>query len=148
MTKHLVDFPYKKKNLKWCCLGDGYDCINSLILCFLLSIFIGTLYFLPHCFFIFYFFYFILNVMHKSCPAHHQKVTVPDTPFPWKNSSQQFLTFVFPFYWAYIAFSVAFFCMHIYVENLLLITCLNVSGKGRIYYWNIFGLFSLFCLSG
>lgn len=57
MTKHIVDFLYKK-NLKWCCLGDGYDCINSLILCFLLSIFIGTLYFLPHCFLFLLFFYF------------------------------------------------------------------------------------------
>lgn len=31
--------------------------------------------------------------------------------------------------------------LHAYMQNyLLLITCLNVTRKGRIYYWNIFGL--------
>lgn len=53
--------------------------------------------FSPTLLFIFIIFLFLLNVMHKSCPAHHQKVTVPNTHPPGKNSSQQFLTFVFPF---------------------------------------------------
>lgn len=77
MTKHLVDFPYKKKNLKWCCLGDGYDCINSLILCFLLSIFIGTLYFLPHCFFIFIFLFYF------KCDAQKLPSTPSESDRPW-----------------------------------------------------------------
>jgi len=94
----------------------------------------------------FFFIYFKCDA--QKLPSTPSESDRPRYPVPRKNSSQQFLTFVYPFYWAYIAFSVAFFCMHIYVENLLLITCLNVSGKGRIYYWNIFGLFSLFCLSG
>lgn len=94
--------------------------------------------------------FLVVVVVFLSPDAHTLPSTPSDSgqPRPCNNSSQQFLPSVSPFPRAHVAFSVAFFCMRIYVENLSFITCFSGGGKGRINYWNIFGLFSLFCLSG
>lgn len=90
--------------------------------------------------------FFILNVMHKSCPEHHQKVTLPKTPSPLKNDSQQFFDICLPFYWASIAFSVAFFCMHICRKSLarLMFKC-QWEGKNILleYFWFVFSVLSV-----
>lgn len=61
----------------------------------------------------------ISNVMHKSCPAHHQKVTVPDPPSLGSNSSQQFLNICLSlFLGIYCLFSSIFFaCVSICRKN-------------------------------
>lgn len=95
MTKHIVDFLYQK-NLKWCCLGDGYDCINILIFMLFTGQFLLVHFIFSHI--AFYFYYLIsFKCDAQKLPSTPSESDRPQYPSPWKNSSQQFLTFVFPF---------------------------------------------------
>lgn len=125
-----------KKLIKWCCLGGGYDCISTLIFCFLMLVlnFISVFFpFSPSLFSPF------KSVMYKSCPAHHQKGPLPCMFFPYKILASISFYINAPFI-GHIYPIISTF-LHAYMQNyLLFITCLNITRKGRIYYWNIFGL--------
>lgn len=84
-------------------------------------------------------FFSFLKCCVQICPAHHQKGPLPSMFFPYKILASIFFHINVPF--VGLIYPIISTFLHAYMQNyLLIITCLNVTRKGRIYYWNIFGL--------
>lgn len=78
------------------------------------------------------------SVVYKNCPTHHQKGPLPSLFFLYKILASISFYINAPFIGHISPISTYFAC--IYVELSLVHHLLNITRKGRIYYWNIFGL--------
>ena len=78
------------------------------------------------------------SVVYKNCPTHHQKGPFPSLFFLYKILASISFYINAPFIGHISPISTFFAC--IYVELSLVHHLLNITRKGRIYYWNIFGL--------
>ena len=78
------------------------------------------------------------SVVYKNCPTHHQKGPLPSLVFLYKILASISFYINAPFIGHSSPISTFFAC--IYVELSLVHHLLNINRKGRIYYWNIFGL--------
>lgn len=127
----------KKKLLKWCCLGGGYDCISTLTLCFLMLVlnFISVFFPLsPSLFSLF------KRVVYKNCPTHHQKGPLPLCSSCIKYQPVFLFTLMPPLLGTFPLLAPF---LHAYMQNyLLFITCYIPLGREEY----IIGIF-LVCLS-